>query len=113
MTFRQILQNRAKKNVQTKAIKKFGPYDVIIAPLVTEKSHKQQAATNTYSFKVHGDANKNDVKQAVEFIYKITPETVRMINVVFKGRSQRKIVRKAYKKAIVTLNKKDKIELGI
>ena len=52
MTYKQILQARAKKTVATKAIKKFGPYDIIIAPLMTEKSHKEQADHNKYSFKV-------------------------------------------------------------
>jgi len=111
MTFKQILQARAKKNTTGKVIEKLSPYWVIIAPLVTEKTHKQQEATNTYSFKIHKNANKTDVKQAIAFLYKITPESIRVINVVYKGRNQRKLVRKAYKKAIVTLAKKDKIEL--
>jgi large subunit ribosomal protein L23 len=111
MTFKEILQARAKKNVATKALKKFDPYEILVTPLVTEKSHKQQASDNKYSFKVHADANKNDVKQAVEFIYKVTPLDINIVNVVFKGRTQRKLVRKAYKKAIVTLGKKDKIEV--
>ena len=113
MTYKQILQARAKKNVTPKAIKKFGPYEIILAPIMTEKSHSQQAGQNKYSFKVHSDANKNDVKQAVEFLYRVTPLDVCIVNVVFKGRTQRKLVRKAYKKAIVTLGKKDKIETGI
>ena len=113
MTFRQILQARAKKSTQAKAIHKFGPYDVILSPLVTEKTHNQQAAENKYVFKVHADANKNDVKQAIEFLYKVTPLGVNIVSVVFKGRSQKKLVRKAYKKAIVTLWKKDKIEVWI
>lgn len=84
MTYKQILQARAKKNVTAKAIKKFGPYDIILAPIMTEKSHSQQATDNKYSFKVHNDANKNDVKQAVEFLYKVTPLDVCIINVTFK-----------------------------
>ena len=112
MTFKQILQARAKKNVTWKVITKVSPYGVILWPLVTEKTHKQQEATNKYSFKVHKDANKNDVKQAVEFLYKVHPEGINIINVVYKGRNQRKLVRKSYKKAIVTLSKKEKIELG-
>ncbi|MEI8091187.1 MAG: 50S ribosomal protein L23 [bacterium] len=113
MTYRQILQARAKKNTQAPTIKKFGPYEIILAPLVTEKSHKQQADLNKYSFKVHADANKNDVKRAVEFIYKISPLDVHIVNMTYKGRSQRKLVRNAYKKAVITLNKKDKIDAGI
>ena len=112
MTFKKILQARAKKNTTGKVITKVSPFGVILWPLVTEKTHKQQEATNKYSFKVHKDANKNDVKQAVEFLYKVHPEGVNIVNVVYKGRNQRKLVRKAYKKAIVTLGKKDKIELG-
>lgn len=112
MTFKQILQARAKKNVTGKIIKKVSPFGVILWPIVTEKSHKQQEADNKYSFKVHSDANKSDVKQAIEFLYKVNPESISIINVVYKGRNQRKLVRKAYKKAIVTLGKKDKIELG-
>jgi large subunit ribosomal protein L23 len=113
MTFREIVQARAKKNVAVKAMKKFSPYEIILSPLFTEKSHKQQETDHKYSFKVHGDANKNDVVRAIEFIYKVTPTKINMENVEEKGRNNRKLVRKAYKKAIVTLNKKDKIELGI
>ncbi len=112
MTFKQILQARAKKNTTPKIIKKVSPYGVILWPLVTEKTHKQQESTNKYSFKVHKDANKNDVKQAIEFLYKVHPESVNIINSVYKGRNNRKLVRKSYKKAIVTLGKKEKIELG-
>lgn len=112
MTFKQILQARAKKNTTGKIIKKLSPYGVILSPIVTEKTHKQQEESNKYSFKVHNDANKNDVKQAIEFLYKVHPDGINMVKVVYKGRNQRKLVRKAYKKAIVTLPKKEKIELG-
>jgi large subunit ribosomal protein L23 len=84
MTFKQILQARAKKNTTAKVIKKLSPYGIIIAPLVTEKTHKQQEVNNKYSFKVHKDANKNDVKQAVEFLYRVHPESVNVVNVVYK-----------------------------
>ncbi|MFA7298739.1 MAG: 50S ribosomal protein L23 [Candidatus Absconditabacterales bacterium] len=112
MTFKQILQARAKKNVTGKVIAKISPYGVILGPLMTEKTHKLQESANKYSFKVHKDANKIDVKQAIEFLYKVHPESISMINVVYKGRNQRKLVRRAYKKAIVTLPKTEKIELA-
>ena len=105
MTFKQILQARAKKNVTGKVIKKLSPYGVILSPIVTEKTHKQQESANKYSFKIHKDANKNDVKQAIEFLYKVNPEGVNIVNVVYKGRNQRKLVRKSYKKAIKLLLK--------
>jgi large subunit ribosomal protein L23 len=111
MTFREKLQKRAKKNVATKALKTFAPYDIILAPLLTEKTHKAQE-THKYAFKVHGDANKNDVKAAIEYLYKVHPLKINMVSVPFKGRSQRKLVRTEYKKAIITLSEKEKIEIG-
>lgn len=112
MTFKQKLQARAKKSVSTNALDKFTPYDIILAPMVTEKTYKQQEDVNKYYFKVHGDANKNDVRKAVEYIYKVVPTKVNVVNVPMKGRTQRKLVRRAYKKAIITLDKKDKIEIA-
>lgn len=112
MTFKQILQARAKKNITGKIINNISSYGVILGPLVTEKTHNQQEATNKYTFKVHADANKADVKQAIEFLYNVHPMGINIVNVVYKGRNNRKLVRKSYKKAIVTLDKKEKIELG-
>ena len=111
MTFRQKLQKRAKKNQKAKVIHKFSPYDIIVSPIITEKSHKQQNDNNKYSFKIHNDANKNDVKQAIQYLYKITPLAVNIIHSPYKWRTQRKLVRKDFKKAIITLDKKDKIEM--
>ena len=88
MTFRQKLQQRAIKNASPKALKRFAPHDIILAPVLTEKTHGQQEE-HKYVFKVHRDANKNDVK------------------------SQRKLVRADYKKAIVTLSENEKIEVGV
>ncbi len=105
------MQKRAKKVNSTKAIKQFSLYDIILAPIVTEKTHQQQESDNKYAFKVHSSANKNDVKEAISYLYKVTPIWVNVVSVPFKGRNQRKLVRRAYKKAIVTLWAKDKIDL--
>lgn len=111
MTFKKVLQTRAKKTTQTKVLEKFGPHNIILAPLFTEKTYKQQENINTYTFKVHASATKSDVKQAIVMLYKITPLSVNVVNVPFKGRTQRPLTRRAYKKAIIKLNKKDKIEV--
>ena len=113
MTYRAKLQRRAIKNAETKALKKFSPYDVILGPIVTEKTYKLQEEHNKYFFKIHNDANKNDVKAAIKYIYNVIPTKINMVSVVFKSRMQRKMVRRAHKKAIITLNKKDKIEIGL
>lgn len=67
---------------------------------------------NTYVFKVHNKANKNDVKLSLKTLYGVTPKSVRMMKVISKGRMYRKLVRRSYKKAYVSLKKGDKIELA-
>ena len=84
MTYKQKLQQRAKKNVATRVVKDFSLYEVILSPLVTEKTHQQQEAQNKYSFRVHQKANKNDIKAAVNHLYKVTPQKVNVVNVCFK-----------------------------
>ncbi|MBO4515978.1 50S ribosomal protein L23 [bacterium] len=51
---------------------------------MTEKTYKMQEDANKYCFKVHKDANKNDVKEAIKYIYKVTPLEVNIVNVAFK-----------------------------
>jgi len=60
------------------------PYDVLLSPLMTEKTYKQQENQNKYSFKVHKLANKNDVKQAVNYIYKVLPLSINIVSVPYK-----------------------------
>lgn len=111
MSYTQILRQRAKKAASTKVLWKLTPYQIIGTPLITEKAYKQVEDINTYSFRVHKDANKNDIKLSLESIYGVSPEAIRLINVPHKGRARRAVVRRAYKKAIVRLKTGDKIEL--
>ena len=46
MTFKEKLQRRARKSVAQKALVKFSPYDIILAPVLTEKTYKQQEVAN-------------------------------------------------------------------
>lgn len=112
MTFKEKLQRRARKSVATKALKKFSPYEIILAPVMTEKTYKLQES-NKYVFKVHADANKNDVDAAIRYIYKVTPLKINIVNAAFKGRQRRILVKRAFKKAIVTLDEKEKIEFAV
>ena len=45
--------------------------NVIIKPLVTEKSTHQQATRNVYTFMVHKGANKPEIKRAVESLFQV------------------------------------------
>ena len=85
---------------------------VLLKPVVSEKSYALMAA-NKYTFRVHPDANKTQVRMAVEEIFGVRVEEVRTVNVRSKpkrrgwtsGRSRE------WKKAIVELHPDDSIEL--
>ena len=83
-------------------------YDVLLHPLVTEKSSYQSGKLSQYSFVVARDATRIQVKDAVETLFDVEVERVNVINAPAKrgrrARSRRLLVRRpAYKKAIVTL----------
>lgn len=87
--------------------------NVIIKPLVTEKSTRQQELLNTYAFQVHPDANKHQIKQAVEALYSVKVVDVRTLN--RKGKPRRTRYRLTttsdWKRAIVVLDENSRIEL--
>lgn len=87
--------------------------NIIIKPLVTEKSSHQAAVRNTYSFEVAPDANKYQIKAAVEALYKVKVSDVRTLTRKDKPKRNRQqlIHTGGYKRAIVTLAAENKIEL--
>jgi len=86
-------------------------YDVLRRPLVTEKNTVLQAQ-NKYAFEVAKEANKPQIKQAVEKTFKVKVTTVNVTKVSGKiKRVGRRLVQTSpWKKAIVTLKPGDKIE---
>jgi large subunit ribosomal protein L23 len=91
--------------------------DVIIAPLITEKS-MTGTALQQYCFEVHPRATKTQIRHAVEEIFKVKVTKINTTNVGGKQKNfARRGVRTAgqqadWKKAIVTLKPGQKIELG-
>ena len=87
-------------------------YKVIRRPLITEKSTIQKELNNQLAFEVDRRANKIEIKQAVERIFKVQVEEVRTMNYQGKrkrlGRTMGR--RRHWKKAIVTLKPGQKIE---
>ena len=85
------------------------PYDVIIKPVISETS-MDNAQIKKYTFKVATNANKTEVKKAVEEIFGVQVEKVNIMNVQGKVKRMGKYVGKtaATKKAIVTLTEKSK-----
>src|SRR5262245_22495724 len=89
------------------------PNEVLLAPVVSEKSYAQIEDSNTYSFRVHKDAHKTQVRQAVEELFGVKVISVNMIKVPSKPkmRNYRKGTRPGWKKAIVQLKEGDAIEI--
>ena len=87
--------------------------DIILAPVITEKASNVAANGDRIVFKVRKDANKTQIKQAIEKIYNVKVTKVNTINV----RPKKKRVGRyegttsAYKKAIITLAEGSNIEL--
>jgi large subunit ribosomal protein L23 len=87
-------------------------YEVLRRPLVTEKGTTLQTQ-GKYIFEVADDANKVQIKQAVEKSFKVTVMAVNIMTV--RGREKRvgrkQIVGSPWKKAVVTLKTGDKIQI--
>ena len=86
-------------------------YEILRRPLITEKSTILHAE-GKYSFEVAGEANKSQIKQAVEKAFKVQVAAVNLMIVPGKRRTlgKRQLPAKPWKKAIVTLKPGEKIE---
>lgn len=89
------------------------PRDIIIAPLISEKSMAQIEENNTYTFKVDKRCNKIEIRKAMEEIFNVKVLNVNTINVVGKKRRLRfKEGKKPdWKKAMVKLAEGNRIEI--
>ena len=87
-------------------------YDKIISPLVTEKS-TNLSEQNKIIFKVHKSANKKNIKNNIEKIFKVNITKINIINKQNRTKLTRgkKIKISGYKKAIITLKKGQSIDL--
>jgi len=87
-------------------------YDVISAPLITEKGTLVNESGNQVVFRVRPEANKDEIRRAVEKLFKVRVEKVRTSNYLGKtrrvGRSTGR--RPAWKKAYVTLAQGHRID---
>jgi large subunit ribosomal protein L23 len=87
-------------------------YNVLVRPLITEKNTLLQVL-NKYAFEIAKEANKPQVKQAVEKTFKVKVMTVNVSTVPGKTKrvGRRMVQTRSWKKAIVTLKAGDKIEI--
>ncbi len=89
------------------------PRDIILRPIITEKSVKNTDQDNKYTFEVKRDANKTQVKQAIEAIFGVKVEKVNIVNVRPKAKRMGKYAgtTKAVRKAIVKVVEGQSINL--
>ena len=88
------------------------PRTIILEPVITEKTTRRREVKNEVTFKVARNANKVEIRRAVEELFDVSVVGVRTMNVAGKvkrlGRYEGK--RAAWKKAIVTLKEGQSIE---
>lgn len=89
------------------------PYNVIVRPVVTEKSADLQDRTGQYTFVVAKEANKVEIAGAIEKLFPVKVREVRTMRYRGKERRMGRHVgrRAAWKKAVVTLQPGDTIEI--
>ncbi len=88
-------------------------YKVLLAPRVTEKTARVGEQGNQYVFKVASDATKADIRAAVEKLFEVEVESVRVANVKGKTKSFKMIAgkRNNWKKAYVRVREDQVIDL--
>src|SRR5581483_6072854 len=88
------------------------PAEILIRPVVSEKSY-EQIQQNRYTFRVHQDAHKTQIRQAVEQLFDVKVVAVNVVKVQSKPkrRGNFKGTRPGWKKAIVELKAGDKIDI--
>jgi len=87
-------------------------HQIVLAPIVSEKSY-HGSVTGKYTFRVHKDAHKTQIRQAVEQLFEVNVERVNVIKVQAKPkrRGAFKGVKPSWKKAIVQLREGQTIEV--
>jgi large subunit ribosomal protein L23 len=87
-------------------------YDIIKRPLITEKTSIQKEMANQLTFEVDRQANRIEIRRAIERIFNVRVATVRTMQVKGKVKQRGRIVgkRRDWKKAIVTLQPGERID---
>jgi large subunit ribosomal protein L23 len=88
--------------------------NIIQKVMLTEKGTRLNTSHNQYLFNVHPDANKIEIKKAIEGMFKVSVLRVNTMNRTGKLKRDRKFKtgrRPSVKRAVVTLKEGDKIEL--
>ena len=106
------ISERALELVQGRAPVSLHPNQVLLAPVVSEKSY-ELIEQRKYAFRVHPDAHKTQVRQAVEELFGVKVQAVNMLKVQAKPKRRGMIrgEKPGWKKAIVQLREGETIEI--
>ena len=93
-------------------MKALSPQDVVLNPVITEKTLRLAERHNTYTFRVRATANKVQVRDAIERLFGVTVEGVRTQNYIGKFRRVGRYTGATpnWKKAVVKVKEGDTIE---
>jgi len=88
------------------------PLDIVICPVITEKGTALKEMKGQYLFKVQKDANKIEIKRAIEGIYKVKVDRITTLLVRGKLNKRGRSFGKTpdWKKAIITLKEGESID---
>jgi large subunit ribosomal protein L23 len=88
------------------------PHQIITRPLITEKSSRLKESENKYTFEVHPEAAKPEIKKAVETLFKVKVLAVNTTTLPGKSKrfGQHEYKTASRKKAVVTLKAGERIE---
>ena len=109
-----MMPRRTKtKEPVVKSKLELAPHQVILRPLITEKGMHRSSRCNAYAFQINRQANKADVRRAVEELFEVKVVKVRTQNRKGKPRKTKMVYgyTNTWKKAIVTLDSEHRIEL--
>ncbi|MFH1414889.1 MAG: 50S ribosomal protein L23 [Elusimicrobiota bacterium] len=92
---------------------KISSYDILLGPVITEKSTNMKTDSNKFVFYVDCRANKTDIKKAVEEVFKVTVLSINTLAVHGKPRRMGRFagMTPKRKKAVVTLKEGDRVKL--
>ena len=88
-------------------------YDIVAKPVITEKGSMDSALRNAYHFHVPRNANKVEIRQAVEAVFEVKVDSVNTLTVMGKTRRRGWVAGKRpnWKKAMVTLEEGQTIDV--
>lgn len=87
-------------------------YDIIRRPLITEKTNIQKELANQVTFEVDRNANRVEIRRAIERLFKVKVTSVRTMQIKGKIKRRGRVLgkRRDWKKAIVTLKPGERID---